>query len=166
MSRFHRFQTIEEKEKNLFTSQSSIHAPQPSCTPFSPRTHRQDPNFSPSERSASNLASQGHPGNPKKKGRRRLVRDPRDASPSPRTGRGGRHQVANSRHPPKIHQKGSWASKTFTTLTRTRVRFGLRRPVFSPSIPKVIMKIHSIPSCVKNARSKRWLVPRILNGLS
>jgi hypothetical protein len=58
---------------------------------------------------------------PKNRGRRRLVQDPRDASPSPRTGRGGRQQVANSRHPPKIHQKGSWASKTFTTLTRTKI---------------------------------------------
>jgi len=39
----------------------------------------------------------------KKNCRWRLVQDPRDASLSPRTGRDGRQQVANSRQPPKIH---------------------------------------------------------------
>ena len=39
----------------------------------------------------------------KKNCRLRLVQDPRDASLSPRTGRDGRQQVANSRQPPNIH---------------------------------------------------------------
>lgn len=91
-----------QKEKTFFTNRSSIHAPQPSCTPFSPRTHRRDPNFSPSERAISIVAEWLSSGS-QKNSRWRLVQDPRDASLSPRTGRDGRQQVANSRQPPKIH---------------------------------------------------------------